>query len=112
MLFAVFCRINNLLFDLMLTSLTAEYIYLPLEVNVGIHLRAIKMGWNIFGRSSSSKSQSELDEDKAFIEALKSRGDAVRVVGRGTVVADPNEIIQSDEYKALAKVASKVVPAS
>lgn len=63
--------------------------------------KALIVSWRLLNRFHPNKSKWQEKEDEEFIEQLKSRGDSVRVIGGRTVVADPREIMRSDEYKTL-----------
>lgn len=50
------------------------------------------------------------EDEKELIRALeKAEVTKVEVVGRGTVVTDPEEVIKSDKYRELSDLAREVV---
>lgn len=55
------------------------------------------------------RSESEKREDERILENIRNAPKSMRVVGRGLVVVDPKEIVESEQYQAAVKRAAELV---
>lgn len=47
--------------------------------------------------------------DAQLIKLVKNSYKSLRVVGRGTIMIDPREVVESPEFKAARELARKIV---
>ncbi|HEM0348704.1 TPA: hypothetical protein U0T37_000469 [Legionella pneumophila] len=48
--------------------------------------------------------------DKEYIyKSLAHTSKSMKVVGRGTLIMDPNEVIESDSFKKMAELSKRIV---